>query len=60
MWERGDAIIPPRLSLTERLSMFSPISRHRFNGATAYHLLRGVREEIARRDADRRNPYRDG
>jgi glycosyltransferase involved in cell wall biosynthesis len=51
MWERGGAIIAPRLSLLQRLAMFSPIPRHRFDGASAYHLLRGFREECARRNA---------
>ena len=48
MWKRGGPIISPRLSLLQRLSMFSPIPRHRFDAASAYHLRRGFREECAR------------
>jgi glycosyltransferase involved in cell wall biosynthesis len=59
LWERGDAINPPRLSLVERLSMFSPIAKQRFDGTSAYHLRRGFREECIRRQAERRNTYLD-
>jgi hypothetical protein len=56
MRKRGVAINPPRLSLREWLSMFSPISRHQFDGLSAYHLRRGFREESARRNTDGREP----
>jgi glucosyl-dolichyl phosphate glucuronosyltransferase len=59
MWERGGPIIPPRFSLLQRLLMYSPISRHRFDAASAYHLRSGFREECARRNADRQKSYAD-
>jgi hypothetical protein len=60
IWERGQVIRPPRASLLERLSMLSPLLRHRFKGSSAYYLEKGFRDEWRRREFERQARRKTG
>jgi glucosyl-dolichyl phosphate glucuronosyltransferase len=49
MWERGEIVAPPAPSLRQRLTMFSPFAKPRFESRCAYQLWRGFEDECLRR-----------